>query len=392
MVQDSLLKTGVDRLVSLIQEKKRISVPEAAKELGVSQVVVEEWADFLEEEGIISIDYKFATSWLIEKKLKKEEITKKVKEFHGKKDVIIRKSESLLSFLDKRGGDIKRIREEFRKIREDIHAESVNVEKELKELERYEELKKKIDNQVKNQDKIFADNINKIDGQIVRVQKKYSELLKEIGSEEKIIKAERLKTDSIKKIEEKLKQKIKKIEDTINIVKQKSKSEDIHIEDLESHIKKLKDLAEDTKEIINMQKSKIVPLAKESKEYEKKVLQSQKEILKKVFERGRIIKKNISESKRLSDKFKNFFEKKMEASNLIEKINDDRNNLRKELNDFISKAKAFSLSSKSEDIQRHIDIMEKKFKDIDQKKNIFEKEIKKLCSLIKKKGYLGNLT
>jgi len=375
MVQDSLLKTGVDRLVSLIQEKKRISVPEAAKELGVSQVVVEEWADFLEEEGIISIDYKFATSWLIEKKLKKEEITKKVKEFHGKKDVIIRKSESLLSFLDKRGGDIKRIREEFRKIREDIHAESVNVEKELKELERYEELKKKIDNQVKNQDKIFADNINKIDGQIVRVQKKYSELLKEIGSEEKIIKAERLKTDSIKKIE-----------DTINIVKQKSKSEDIHIEDLESHIKKLKDLAEDTKEIINMQKSKIVPLAKESKEYEKKVLQSQKEILKKVFERGRIIKKNISESKRLSDKFKNFFEKKMEASNLIEKINDDRNNLRKELNDFISKAKAFSLSSKSEDIQRHIDIMEKKFKDIDQKKNIFEKEVSKLFSLIKKKN------
>ena len=61
MVKDSLLKTGVDRLVSLIQEKKRISVPEAAKELGVSQIVVEEWADFLEEDGIISIEYKFAT-------------------------------------------------------------------------------------------------------------------------------------------------------------------------------------------------------------------------------------------------------------------------------------------------------------------------------------------
>lgn len=387
MVQDSLLKTGVDRLVSLIQEKKRISVPEAAKELGVSQIVVEEWADFLEEEGIISIDYKFATTWLIEKKLKKEEIEKKVKEFHGKKDVIVRKSESLLNFLDKEGEDITKIRNEFKNIREDIHAELGNIKKELSELERYEELKNKVDNQIKIQDKIFADKIKEIDGQIVRAQKKYTDLLREIGAEEKIIKTERLKTDSIKKIEEELKQKIKRIEGTIDKVKQKIKLEDIYIEDLESHIKKLKKLAEDTKETINLQKKKIMPMAKESREYEKRVIQSQKEILKKVFERSKIIKRDISESKILSDKFNKFFEKRMETSDLIEKINSDRNNLRNELNEFIVRAKAFSILSHSTDIQNQIDMMEKQFKEIDQKKNIFEEEIKKLCSLIKKKNF-----
>ena len=387
MVQDSLLKTGVDRLVSLIQEKKRISVPEAAKELGVSQIVVEEWADFLEEEGIISIDYKFATTWLIEKKLKKEEIEKKVKEFHGKKDIIVRKSESLLSFLDKEGEDITKIRNEFKNIREGIHSELGNVKKELSELERYEELKNKVDNQIKIHDKIFADKIKEIDGQIVRAQKKYTDLLRGIGAEEKIIKTERLKTDSIKKIEEALKQKIKRIEGTIDKVKQKIKSEDIHIEDLESHIKKLKKLAEDTKETIDLQKKKIMPMAKESREYEKRVIQSQKEILKKVFERSKIIKRDINKSKMLSDKFNKFFEKRMETSDLIEKINSDRNNIRKELNDFISKAKAFSILSHSTDIQNQIDIMEKGFKEIDQKKNIFEEEIKKLCSLIKKKNF-----
>lgn len=386
MSQIPLLKTGVDRLVSLIKEKKRISVPQAAKELGVSPVVVEEWADFLEEDDVISIDYKFATPWLIEKKLKKEEILKKVKEFHGKKEVIVRKSESLLSFLDKEGEDIAKIREEFRKIKEDIHAEAGNVEKEVKELERYGELKKKIDSQIKTQDQIFADKIRQMDGQITRAQKKYSEVLKEIGAEEKIIKIERVKTDSIKKTEEALKQKIKKIEDTIRKVKQKIKSEDIHIEDLEYHIKRLKELAEDTKESINLQKKKIMPMAKESKEYEKKLLQSQKKILKKVFGRGKIIKRNIAKSKGLSDRFKMFFEKKMETANLMEKINDDRNSLKKELNEFIARAKAFSISSHPIDIQKQIDIMEKKFKEIDSKKNIFEKEISKLCSLIKKKN------
>ena len=386
MYKIPLLKTGVDRLVSLIQEKKRISVPQAAKELGVSQVVVEEWADFLEEEGIISIEYKFATTWLIEKKLKKEEIIKKVKEFHGKKDIIIRKSESLLGFLDKEGEGIAKIRNEFKKMREEIHSETGNVQKELKELERYEELKKNIDSQVKNQDKIFADNISKIDGHIVRVQKKYSELLREIGAEEEIIKTERLKTDSIKKTEEGLKQKIKKIEDTINIVKQKIKSEDIYIEDLEDHTKKLKYLAENTKETINLQKKKIMPLAKESREYGKKILISQKEILKKVFDRGEVINEDIKESRRLSDKFYNFFEKKMETVNLIEKINDDRNTLKKELTEFIAKARAFSILSQSIDIQKQINMMEKKFEDIDRKKNIFEKEIGRLSSLIKKKN------
>ncbi|PIU72351.1 hypothetical protein COS79_03335 [Candidatus Woesearchaeota archaeon CG06_land_8_20_14_3_00_33_13] len=386
MVKDSLLKTGVDRLVSLIQEKKRISVPEAAKELGVSQIVVEEWADFLEEDGIISIEYKFATPWLIEKKLKKEDIEKKVKEFYGKKDIIVRKSESLLSFLDKKGEDIAKIRNEFKKMREEIHSETDNIQEELKELERYEELKNKVDDQVKKQDQAFADKIKEMDGQIIRAQKKYSELLKEIGAEEKIIKTERLKTNSIRKIEEALTQKIKKIEGTIDIVKQNIKLEDTHIVDLESHTKKLKELANDTRETLNLQKKKIMPLAKESKEYEKKILNSQKEILKKVFERGKVIKEDIDESRRLSDKFKNFFEKKMETINLIEKINDDRNTFKKELTEFIAKARALSILSQSIDIQKQINIMEKKFKDIDQKKNIFEKEVSKLFSLIKKKN------
>ena len=386
MTKVPLLETGVDKLVSLIKEKKRISVPQAAKALGVSPVVVEEWADFLEEDDVISIDYKFATPWLIDKKLKKEEIVKKVKEFHGKKDVIIRRSESLLSSVNKEGEDITKVRDEFKKIREEIHSEAGNVQNELKELEKYEELKKKIDSQIKTQDQIFADKIKQMDGQIIRAQKKYSELLKEIGSEEKIIKIEKLKTDSIKKIEDNLKNKIKKIEDTIGKIKQKIRSEDIYIENVEGHVKKLKILADNTKEIINLQKKRIMPMAKESKEYEKKVMQSQKEILKKVFEKGRIIKKDISESKGLSDKFKKFFEKKMETTNLIEKINDDRNSLKKELNEFIVRAKAFSISSHSTDIQKQIDIMEKRFKEIDSKKNIFEKEISRLCSLIKKKN------
>jgi len=149
----------------------------------------------------------------------------------------------------------------------------------------------------------------------------------------------------------------------------------------------MKKLAEGTKKTITEQRNKMFSLANESKEHEKKILNSQKEILKKVFEKSRMMKKDTRESKKLSDKFKNFFEKKMEAETLLNKIDDERNNLKKELNDLISKARAFTISSQSTDVEKHVKLLEKKMKDIDKKKGFFEKEIKKLCVLINKKDF-----
>jgi len=126
-----LLKTGVDELVKLIREKNKITVSNAAKELGVSPDAIDEWADFLEEDNIIDIEYKFANTWLINKKLRKEEIKEKVKNVEVERNIIIRKSESLLNLLDKKGGDIIKIKKEFSKIKNEIHSEAKSVHDEL---------------------------------------------------------------------------------------------------------------------------------------------------------------------------------------------------------------------------------------------------------------------
>ena len=68
----AVIETGVDKLVSLINSKKKVTVKESAKELGVGVSVIEEWADFLEEEGIINIDHKLTRSELIFKEMPKE--------------------------------------------------------------------------------------------------------------------------------------------------------------------------------------------------------------------------------------------------------------------------------------------------------------------------------
>jgi hypothetical protein len=61
----SAIVTGVDRLMELVKEKKRISFEDAASEIGVSRAIIEEWADFLEEERIIELKHKFTHTEIV---------------------------------------------------------------------------------------------------------------------------------------------------------------------------------------------------------------------------------------------------------------------------------------------------------------------------------------
>ena len=50
------IETGVDKLVALVAREKKIEVGEAAKRLNVDTAVVQEWAEFLEEEAGLFIE------------------------------------------------------------------------------------------------------------------------------------------------------------------------------------------------------------------------------------------------------------------------------------------------------------------------------------------------
>ncbi len=58
------VKTGADRLLELVRSSKEIALAEASKQLGVSQATVEAWSNFLEEDGLVSMKYKFTTPYI----------------------------------------------------------------------------------------------------------------------------------------------------------------------------------------------------------------------------------------------------------------------------------------------------------------------------------------
>jgi hypothetical protein len=61
---DGFLRTDVDLFLDLIKKVKRISMPDAAKALNMPIKVIHAWSDFLVEEKIVGIEYKFTTPYL----------------------------------------------------------------------------------------------------------------------------------------------------------------------------------------------------------------------------------------------------------------------------------------------------------------------------------------
>jgi hypothetical protein len=58
-LEDKLITTGVDSLLELLKGVSKISIAEAADRLGVSANLIQSWVDFLVEEEIVGVEYKF---------------------------------------------------------------------------------------------------------------------------------------------------------------------------------------------------------------------------------------------------------------------------------------------------------------------------------------------
>ncbi|MEK6907343.1 MAG: hypothetical protein AABW45_02350 [Nanoarchaeota archaeon] len=91
------ITTAVDDFVDLVNNKKRISLEDAAKELGLPENIVNEWAVFLEEENILKIEYQFTNAFLVAKS--KQESNKE--DYEREIEIITRELEIMLAGLNK---------------------------------------------------------------------------------------------------------------------------------------------------------------------------------------------------------------------------------------------------------------------------------------------------
>lgn len=93
------IATAIDSLLEIVKTKKKITLEETSKILGLPINIIHEWGNFLEEEGLVKITYKFTTPYLelVEKKQTEED----QETLKRKLDLATRKLETMLSKLEK---------------------------------------------------------------------------------------------------------------------------------------------------------------------------------------------------------------------------------------------------------------------------------------------------
>ena len=376
-MESNIIETGVDKLVNLIKERGRIALADAAKELGVSTSVIQEWVDFLEEEEIISVEYKLTKPYLVERKLTRKEVEKKSKEFLSKKEVFVRKAEVSLSFLEKQAADLKNVKDEFDKLKNELGFDLDSVKSELAELEKYQQIKEELRSQIEDQRKETKSRMEEFAKQITGEQKRYFELVADIRKERNELAKENMNTKSLEETEKVLNRKLQELKAMTGEIEKKLSGESQLIQDSEMHIQRLNQLMENIRLRVEQEKTVIGPLVQKSKDQENKVIEIQDRILKRIEKN----ENNVAKAKNITQKFKSMFEKKLGALDLIYKVNKDRDELENGLVELIKKAKTFELTMKKGNIGKEMIELEKRFSDVDKKKSAFQEELKRLMSI-----------
>lgn len=161
-------ETGVDRLMGLISEKKKVSVTQVAKELGVSKLLVTEWADFLADEKLITIEYSLSKTYLKEREVPDKEVAKKVKEYVTKKEGFVRKVESALAKLESDGTGVALVKKEFDALKKSLGSQVEEVREERDELKKYENLRASVDKDMQKEPDNYHKSVSQASSALIR--------------------------------------------------------------------------------------------------------------------------------------------------------------------------------------------------------------------------------
>ena len=115
-LDDILISTGVDQLIRLVKERGKIEIGAAAKELKQPQRTIEDWAHVLEEEKLITIDYKLTKVYLTWHAPSSEYVAQKTEKLEAKATRTKEDIEALLSKVHKGGEELEAIEGELHKL------------------------------------------------------------------------------------------------------------------------------------------------------------------------------------------------------------------------------------------------------------------------------------
>jgi hypothetical protein len=390
MAENTLLETGIDQLARLLDQYNRISIKEASAKLKTSRTLIQEWAKLLEDEGILSIEYKFASPFLVKREISKEDVENKIQEFHVTKDTFVRKGELMLSQLDDRGLKLSKLKDKFDKLKKHNDRELKKFRSELERLEQCKKEREGIRLKLYEQRKALLKEADDLKQKVHNENENFNMVSSKLKNELFILTKRRLDLAKFEKSEEKLIEEVNGLKEKLDQFNKEYSNKIVEVKDSESKVQTMDIVLKEMIGRMENEKNELISITRINDKKEKDIAKLEESIAKKIQKHHEKATKDSTKGEKTYKRFKSFFQKRAEIENLLEKTLLDKRALGKILNDLITKAKALSIVSRSSKLKKDIFAneiakLENNFKEIDKKRSLFDSEVKKFVSLIKGK-------
>ena len=373
------IETGVDRLIKLIDKEEKISISHAAKSLGVSKLVVTEWAEFLEKEQLITIEYSLSKTYLKPREISDKDLAKHAKDFGNKKDMFVRKVDSALMQLEQHHDNAEQVKKQFVALKKDLGGEVDAVRKQLKELEKYEKAKQDIDEDIEKEFDKYEQKITKAHDLLEQERKRFSSLLGELTEQEEELKEQEKGLKSLESLKESLSEKADEIDELLTKARKELKEQSHGIDDTHKHIDSLKDkIAKERSHVDKIETKNLDSLEKQREEHEKEIKQMHAEIVSQAQQAKQRINADVKESKKVAKEFEKFFENRLDGDKQLQELEKQQKKLQEEYERLKKSAVSFKVAGKAK-THKQLSELQKQYEKLEKQHSSYKKKLKEIA-------------
>jgi chromosome segregation ATPase len=377
------IETGVDKLVELVRQKGRISVPEAARVLGVGPMVVQELAAFLEEEGLVGVEYTLRKVFLVANPIAPRDVHARAKQVAQQKDIFIHNVDNALVQIERDALNFSTLKQEFSRLEADLGGDLDKIKKQIQELAGFDSLKDVCDKKICAHEKQMQSMISRSDERIQRIEKRHQAVA------DAIERTKRGLTDHQKnllRIEQQRATLHARLEDFARSTTSLQERMNQDTQKMQRHISALRKLEAQAdavrKETAQHKERVLLPLKELSEKHETRIKEMHTRIVSQAKDVHNAIKRQAASGQEATKQFLAFFDKRIQVDNLLERISAKQEELKRSLASLKRKGFALSITARalSDD---EMAMLEKKLKTVEIQRTWLQNEIQKLSILLK---------
>ncbi len=258
-----LISTGVDALIKLVHDRKKIELEEAAKELDMPFSSIEAWAQALEDEGIIRIDYQFTKVYLSWIKGAEGKILEKLGDVTTQKENLKQMITSIKKRIEEKNKELDDVEKDYKKIISLFDPKILEIQEKTKKMEIISRTAE--DKMQAHQSKLedLKTDLTSFSEHLIKKENEWKKLYENISNNQ--IKGLNEIRFAELKIKETLENSLKKIDELTKKLEEQKQTYK-HFENVEAQIKSTEKEMNSIKEMVNQTKNEIQDIIESQKE------------------------------------------------------------------------------------------------------------------------------